>query len=144
MLANVLVLFSIQSISFEHKKLHHNIFILPVFCSQYYFSCFTSGRKNCNHYPCDTGSRESPGHAARVVVDQGDIHLTRVTLQKLKAWNNWNMEVMLQCWCLGITYGQMLTYQLSTFSFSSDFVCDRCAFDHFDSTNLLQQNFCFL
>lgn len=23
---------------------------------------------------------------------------------------------MLQCWCLGITYGQMLTYQLSTFS----------------------------
>ena len=34
----------------------------------------------------------------------------------------------------------MLTYQLSAFSFSSDFVCDRCAFDHFDSTNLLQQN----
>ena len=61
------------------------------------FAVSLRDENNCNHYPCDTGSRESPGHAARVVVDQGDIHLTRVTLQKLKAWNNWNMEVMLQC-----------------------------------------------
>lgn len=87
-----------------------------------------------------TRVQESPGHAARVVVDQGDIHLTRVTLQKLKAWNNWNMEVMLQCWCLGIIYGQMLTYQLSKLFLVQTLSVIDVHLIISDSTNLLQQN----